>query len=342
MKEMNGPTGPITSTQELVAQMTTPSLSVRDAVSKIGGKVMILGVGGKMGPSLAELIVRSGGVVTGVDVFPDAGVKSYLEKVGVTTIQMDLFDAAELTRLPQTEHVIIMAGTKFGSSENTPFTWAMNSFLPGKIMEHFNHSKIIYISSGNVYKFSSVNSNGATEISDVEPVGEYAMSRLGGERIVEYQARRHALPTCIIRLFYATELRYGIIHDIAVKVKNGETLDLSMGHVNQIWQGDANAYIVKSFSLCQTPAKVINLTGPDVLSVRDIAIRLGQLMGTTPKFNGTESPNALLGDASEMMSMFGKPAISPEQIIEWVAWWVKHDCESLGKPTKFEKRNGKF
>ncbi|MFZ5515628.1 MAG: NAD-dependent epimerase/dehydratase family protein [Candidatus Zhuqueibacterota bacterium] len=342
MNEMNGPAGPIKSTEELVAQMTTPSQSVRDAVSAIGRKVMILGVGGKMGPSLAELIVKAGGAVIGVDVFPDAGVKSYLDKVGVTTIQMDLFDSAELARLPEMEHVIIMAGTKFGSSENTQFTWAMNSYLPGKIMENFTRSKVIYISSGNVYKFTSVESNGATEISDVEPIGEYAMSRLGGERIVEYQARRHAIPSCIIRLFYATELRYGVIHDIAVKVKNGETLDVSMGHFNQIWQGDANAYIVKAFSLCQTPAKVINLTGPDVLSVRDIATRLGQLMGMTPKFRGTESPTALLGDASEMAATFGKPAISPDQIMEWVAWWVQHDGESLGKPTKFEKRNGKF
>lgn len=334
--------GLIQSTSELVERMTAPSDTVREAVANLDGEVMILGVAGKMGPTLAELIVRAGGRVTGVDIFPDPAVKLCLEKLGVKTIKCDLFDKIQLAALPESENIILMAGTKFGSSDNSPFTWAMNTYLPGKIMERYTNSKIVYISSGNVYKFTSVESKGASEASDVEPIGEYAMSRLGGERIVEFHSRHFNIPACIVRLFYATELRYGVIQDIAVKIKDGKTLDLSMGHFNQIWQGDANAYIVKAFSLCEVPAKVINLTGQDVLSVREVATRLGELMGIEPKFTGAESPTALLGDASEIMNRFGWPAISAEQIIEWVAWWVKNEGESLGKPTKFEKRNGKF
>ncbi len=342
MTEENKQSGAIQSTAELIDYMTTPDDAVKEAVAKIGNAVMILGVGGKMGPTLAELIVRAGGRVTGVDIFPDDRIRFYLDNQGVRTIKCDLFDDRQLADLPDVEHIILMAGTKFGSSDNSAFTWAMNSFLPGKIMNRFKNSKIVYISSGNVYKFTSINTKGASEDSEVQPIGEYAMSRLGGERIVEFHSNHLKIPACIIRLFYATELRYGVIQDIAVKMKNGETLDLSMGHFNQIWQGDANAYIVKAFLLCDVPAKVINLTGPEVLSVRDVAQRLGDLMGIEPKFTGTESSTALLGDASEIIDTFGRPAISTNQIIEWVAWWTKNEGESLGKPTKFEKRNGKF
>jgi len=333
---------PIKTTAELIEIMTDANDAVKDAVSNIGREVMILGVGGKMGPTLAELIVRAGGKVVGIDIFPDAGVKAYLENLGVKTIKCDLFNEAQLAALPDMENIILMAGTKFGSSDNAPFTWAMNTYLPGKIMERFTNSKVVYISSGNVYKFTSVETKGASESSEVEPVGEYAMSRLGGERVVEFHSRHYNIPACIVRLFYATELRYGVIQDIAVKIKNGETLDLSMGHFNQIWQGDANAYIVKAFSLCDIPAKVVNLTGAEVLAVREVATKLGKLMGIEPKFQGAESNTALLGDASEIMEKFGKPTIESDQIIEWVAWWVKNDGENLGKPTKFEKRNGKF
>jgi nucleoside-diphosphate-sugar epimerase len=315
---------------------------LKQAISDLGKEIMILGVAGKMGPTLAELIIRAGGDVVGVDLFPDTAVKSYLEKIGVQTIQCDLFDNQKLNALPHATHIILMAGTKFGSSANEAFTWAMNTYLPGKVVERFPDSKIVYLSSGNVYKFTDVTGTGATENDALEPIGEYAMSRLGGERLVQFVAQKNQIPTCIVRLFYATELRYGIIHDLASKIKNKIPVDLSMGYFNQIWQGDANAFIVRSLALCAVPAKIINLTGPDVLSVRHVAQQLGELMGIEPQFQGKESPTALLGDTSEIFRHFGKPLISIDQIIEWAAWWVMHEGASLGKPTKFEKRDGKF
>ena len=209
-------------------------------------------------------------------------------------------------------------------------------------MERFKKSNIVYVSSGNVYKFISVKTKGATEADEVEPIGEYAMSRLGAERIVAYHSSRNQTPTCIVRLFYATELRYGVIQDIAIKIRDAKPIELSMGYFNQIWQGDACDFFIKCLSLGTSPATIINLTGPEVLSVREVATMLGELMGIKPNLVGTESDTALLGDASELFARFGKPAISTDQIIEWVAYWVMHGGESLGKPTKFEKRDGKF
>ncbi|HEX9974232.1 MAG TPA: NAD(P)-dependent oxidoreductase, partial [bacterium] len=244
---------PITSLPDLIDKMTTPSSALKQAVSDAGGEIMILGVAGKMGPTLAELIIRAGGKVIGVDLFPDSAVKSYLEQIGVESIQCDLFDNQKLNTLPHASHIILMAGTKFGSSVNEPFTWAMNTYLPGKVVEQFRDSKIVYLSSGNVYKFSDVTGAGAIENDALEPIGEYAMSRLGGERLVQFVAQKNQIPTCIVRLFYATELRYGIIHDLASKIKNKIPIDLSMGYFNQIWQGDANAFIVRCLSLCAVP-----------------------------------------------------------------------------------------
>lgn len=333
---------PFESVEDLVEQMTTPSPALKQTVSNLKGEILILGVGGKMGPTLAELLIKSGASVIGVDIFPDETLKSYLQKTGVKTIKSDLFDETQLVTLPNAPYVFLMAGTKFGATGNEPFIWAINTFLPGKVMERFRESKVVYISSGNVYKFVDVSTHGASETDEVEPIGEYAMSRLGGERILAYQSRRNNTPACIVRLFYATELRYGIIHDIAWKLKNGTPIDLSMGYFNQIWQGDACSYLAQCFALCEVSAKTINLTGPEILLLREVATKLGELMGIRPKFEGTESPTALLGDSSELFKYFGKPSVSADQIIEWVASWVMQDGESLGKPTKFEKRDGRF
>lgn len=335
-------TTPLKTIPELIHQMTTPSPEIIQLISKINNKILILGVGGKMGPTLAELIRRAGGEVIGVDLFPDQKIQQYLDQIGVQTIRADLTDPAQLEKLPEVEHIILMAGTKFGSSQHESFTWMMNTYLPGKVLERFPKSHIVYISSGNVYKFVNVSSKGAAETDEVEPVGEYAMSRLGGERLVQYFSEKNQTPACIVRLFYATELRYGIMHDIASKIKKYEPIDLTMGYFNQIWQGDANAYILKCFSLCQVPAKTINLTGPDVLSVREIATQLGQRMNIEPNFQGKESSTALLGDAAAIFKLFGKPTVAIDQMLDWVAWWVLNVGETLGKPTKFERRDGKF
>jgi nucleoside-diphosphate-sugar epimerase len=329
--------------EELIAKLTEPSSSVKEAVAQIKGHVMLLGIAGKMGPTLAELLVKAGAKhVIGVSRFSHPSQRKYLDSVGVETIQCDLMDDRALLSLPEVDHLFLLAGQKFGSTGNEPLTWAVNTLIPAKILQRFPRSKIIYVSSGNVYQFCKVTSGGSQETDALGPIGEYAQSRLGGERLIQHYSSRNGTPVAILRLFYATELRYGIILDIAQKMRAGEPIDLSVGYVNQIWQGDANSYLARSFCLCQSPAKIVNLTGPEILSVRHIAQQLGKLMGIEPVFQGQESETALLGNASELFNLFGPPSIKPSQIIEWVARWVMHERPTLNRPTKYEIRTGKF
>ena len=335
---------PLIETEEaLIAQMTAPSDGVREAVAQLDGDVLILGVGGKMGPTLAELLVRAGARrVIGVSRFSDQEQQRHLEEVGVETVRADLLDEAALANLPEAPYILLLAGFKFGATGNESATWAMNTWLPGKVVQRFPASRIVYVSSGNVYAFAPVESAGSPEEGELGPVGEYAQSRLGGERVAAYLAEAQGTPLLLVRLFYATELRYGIIHDLAGKVWRREPIDVRMGHMNQIWQGDANAYLARFFPLCASPPAVINLTGPEVLSVRQVALALGRELDREPVFVGEESPTALLGDASQVVAQFGRPAISPDQIVRWAAHWVRQGGASLGKPTKFEARDGKF
>lgn len=333
----------IQTEEELVAKMTEPSPVVREAVGRIKGDIMLLGVAGKMGPSLAELLLKAGAKqVIGVSRFSELKQRHYLDSVGVKTVQCNLIDDQALQTLPEVEHIFLLAGHKFGSTGNEPLTWAMNTLLPAKIMQRFSKSRIVYVSSGNVYQFCEVSSGGSRESDPLEPIGEYAQSRLGGERVIQYYSERNGTPVAILRLFYATELRYGIILDIAQKIKARAPIDLAMGYVNQIWQGDANAYLARSFPFCESPARILNLTGPEILSVREMAFQLGKLMGTEPLFQREESKTALLGNASELFKQLGFPTVKASPIVEWVAHWVMQDKPTLNKPTKFESRSGKF
>lgn len=333
----------ITNEMGLIDQMTYPSASVTEAVSELDGDILILGVGGKMGPSLAELFVRAGAKrVIGVSRFSDSKTKEYLDKLGVDIIQADLLNELELARLPNAPNVLFLAGFKFGASANETMTWAMNSWLPGQIMQKYAESRIIYISSGNVYNYRPITVGGAGEEAEIDPVGEYAQSRLGGERIAEHLSIKHGIPLLIVRLFYATELRYGIIHDLGRKILDGLPIDLIMGHVNQIWQGDANAYLTRLFPLCSSPATILNMTGPDILSVREMAISMSQKLDREPIFVGKEHETALIGKASKLFHNLGRPDISAEQILEWVAHWIRIGGCSLNKPTGYESRTGKF
>lgn len=334
---------PIETEEALIDQMTTPSPEVREAVAAIDGDVMILGIAGKMGVTLGELLVRAGARrVIGVSRFSKPADRDYLESRGIHTEKCDLTDDAGLAALPESRHIFLMAGHKFGATGNEPLTWAMNTLLPAKVMQRFPEARIVYVSSGNVYRFTRPDDGGATESSPTDPIGEYAQSRLGGERMVEFFSQRNGTPVAIVRLFYATELRYGIILDIGQRIWSDEPIDLAMGYVNQIWQGDANAYLARSFPLCESPARVVNLTGQEILRVRDIATRLGALMGKKPKFVGQEAETALLGDPSALVAELGKPSVPPDHIIEWVATWVMNGGPTLGKPTKYEARDGKF
>lgn len=331
------------SEADLIRQMTIPSDRVRAAVGALDGDILILGVAGKMGPTLAELLVRAGARrVIGAARFSDASVQTYLSDIGVDTVKADLLDPGSLSSLPDAPFVVMMAGFKFGATGNESMTWAMNTWLPPLVVERYRAARIIYVSSGNVYAYTSHEGKGALEGGDIGPVGEYAQSRLGGERMVEYAAGKTGAQVLISRLFYATELRYGIIHDIGWRVWEGQAIDLTMGHVNQIWQGDANAYLAQSFPLCGNPPTVLNLTGAQVLPVREIATRLGEHLGRDPVFEGVEAESALLGDATQLLGCLGPPETLIDDVIRWTAHWIRIGGRSLGKPTKYESRKGEF
>jgi len=305
--------------------------------------VMILGIAGKMGPTLGELLVRAGATeVIGVSRFSTPSDRDDLEARGIRTEKCDLLDDAALKALPDAPYIYLMAGHKFGSTGNEPLTWAMNTMLPAKVLHRFPESRTVYVSSGNVYQYTSVDGSGAAENDPVAPVGEYAMSRLGGERLAEFYCKAQGSPLTIARLFYATELRYGIVLDIAQRMVSQTPIDLSMGHVNQIWQGDANAYLAQMFPLCDSPACVVNMTGAEVLLVRELAQKLGEKLGVKPIFEGEESHTALLGDSRVLHEKFGVPQVSVDAIVDWVAHWVTVGGTTLGKPTKYESRTGKF
>ncbi len=333
----------INTLEELMDVMAAPSEAVTKAIGEMGGDFLILGAGGKMGPTLCAMLLRGGAKrVMAVDLYPNPEMRDYLREMGCETITCDLLDSDSLKDLPDCDNVFIMAGFKFGSTGNESSVWAMNTFLPGRVLERFPESRVLLMSSGNVYKFAPVDGAGATEADPVEPIGEYAQSRLGGERVAQYVADRQGTKLVNVRLFYSVEPRYGIIHDLAQNVSAGKEIDLSMGHVNQIWQGDAIRYLILFLTLADSPTKTINITGPEILSVRDLAVAMGKEMGNEPKFIGSEASTALLGNSEEAYGLFGKPAISADQIVKWMAHWVGHGGASLGKPTKYERRDGKF
>lgn len=328
---------------QLIDQMTTPTPEVEAAVRELDGDIVILGIAGKMGPTLGELLVRAGANrVIGVSRFSDPVSRQDLEDRGIETVKADLLDDDALAALPDAPYVYQMAGHKFGSTGNPTLTWGMNTLLPARVVSRYRDAKIVYVSSGNVYAFAPTDGNGATETDPVEPIGEYAQSRLGGERVAAHEADRLGAKLAIIRLFYATELRYGIVLDIGQKVAAGEPIDLAMGHVNQLWQGDANGYLCRCFPFCSSPTTTLNMTGREVVPVRTIAERIGRALSIEPVFTGTEAPTALLGDASRMLDTLGDPRVGIDQIIAWVAGWLEAGGRTLGKPTKFESRTGKF
>ena len=333
----------IQSEESLVEVMTRPSPAVESAVRAVDGDIVILGVAGKMGATLAELLIRAGARrVIGVSRFSQPSTEEYLRAIGVETIMADLLDDTALTSLPDAACVYQMAGFKFGATGNQTLTWAANAHLPLRVIERYRDARIVYVSAGNVYAYAAVDGHGAVEEDRLDPVGEYAQSRLGGERLATFMAQRLDTKLLIVRLFYATELRYGILHDLAHSIVARTPIDLTMGHVNQIWQGDANAYLTRAASLAAYPATILNMTGQEVISVRKIALALGDRLGVDPVFEGSESETALLGDSSKLYELLGTPPTSLMQIADWVAHWVEMGGCSLGKPTKYGSRDGVF
>lgn len=334
---------------ELVERLTEPSDDTRTAAADLGGDVLILGAGGKMGSSLALLLHRSLAVagsshrVICVSRFTDAESAMVLGRAGIRTIGCDLMDRKELERLPDTPNVLYLVGSKFGSASNPAQTWAINTLLPALVAERFRAARIVALSTGNVYPFVAPETGGASEDTPPDPIGEYAQSCLGRERMFAYMSERYGTPVVLVRLNYATDLRYGVLLDLAQRVIAGEPIAVETGYVNTIWQRDANAALIQAFRLCSTPPAVLNLTGPDIIRVRDAAERMAALMGVPkPTFVGTEAPTALLSNASRCWSLFPGPSVSSSTLIAWTSAWVKSGGPTIGKPTKFAVRDGRF
>ena len=328
--------------------MSRPTPEVVEAMGEMTGDLLILGVGGKMGPTLAKLAKRaidesgSGKRVIGVSRFSSPGLQADLNQAGIETIACDLLNETELQRLPDIPNVIFMAGRKFGSTGNEPLTWAMNTYLPGRVAEKYRNSRIVIFSTGNVYPLTPVSHGGATETHPVDPIGEYAQSCLGRERVFAHASNQFGTPLVILRLNYAIDLQYGILLDIAEKVYHEKPVDVTMGTANVIWQGDANAVVLRTLMHCQSPPMLLNLTGPEIVSIRWLATRFGEICGKAPTFAGVEADTALLSNAARCHQLFSYPRISLEQMVQWVAHWVEIGGMTLGKPTKFEVRDGKF
>jgi nucleoside-diphosphate-sugar epimerase len=328
--------------------LSDPSDAAVDAMRRANGDVIVLGVAGKMGPTLARMARRAmdaAGLshrVIGVSRFSSPDQQRTLEAFGVETIRCDLLDESALAQLPDVPHVVYMAGRKFGSTGNEPLTWAMNAHLPALVCARYRRSRLVVFSTGNVYGLTPHSRGGSREDDRLVPVGEYAMSCLARERMVEYCSDTDGIPVAILRLNYATEMRYGVLVDLARRVSRREPVDVTMGYFNTIWQGDANAMALAALTHASTPASIVNLAGPEEVSVRSAATELARLLDTDVRFTGREADDALLSNGSRGWALLGRPRVDLERMIAWTADWTRRGGDHLGKPTQFESRAGRF
>lgn len=338
----------ITSLEDLEDNLSAPNDSVVKTLSDLGGDVLVLGAGGKMGPSLSRMALRairqvgSDQRVIAVSRFTESKSAQQLEEWGIETISGDLLDPNFISSLPDALNVIYMAGRKFGTASAEHLTWATNTYLPSLVCDRFRDSRIVAFSTGNVYPQMPVDGPGASEEDLPNPIGEYGMSCLGRERTFEYFSRKYQIPSVIIRLNYATELRYGALVDLAEKVFRREEISLSMGYFNVIWQADANAITLCSLMKSAVPPFVVNVTGPVLLSTKDIALRLGELMGKSVRFVGTESPTALHSSIKLASSFYNEPQVELDEMLVATSDWIMNGRVSLGKPTHFEVADGQY
>ena len=345
---MNNYPEKISNEEQLEELISRPGNELTEMFSKLDGDIMILGINGKIGPTLALMAKRAcdkAGVkkrVVGVDRQMTEEQKKYFEKAGIETLNGDMLDTNFINSLPALKNVIFLAGMKFGSVDNLSLTWAINSYLPALVAEHFKNSRIVAFSTGCVYELVPVKSGGSKETDMPVAVGEYAQSCLGRERMFEYGSNTHKTPVALIRLNYSVEMRYGVLVDIAQKVKNNQPVDLTMGYFNVIWQGDVNDFVLRSLQHTSSPARVLNITGSETLSVKNVALKFGKLFNVKPVLVGKEAETALLSDSSEAYALFGKPRMPIDKVIEWIGAWMNEDKKLLGKPTHFEVRDGKY
>lgn len=325
--------------------MSAPSPALAADLARAPGDILVLGVAGKMGPTLARMAKRAapGRRVIGVARFTEKVLRAKLESWGVECLACDLLDRAALERLPRAPNVVFMAGFKFGAAGNAAMTWAMNAGLPFAVAETFRDSRIVVFSTACVYPYVATGSGGATEGTPAgSPPGDYANSCVGRERAFEYGSQRWGTPGRLVRLEYAIDMRYGVLYDVASKVFAGEPVDVTMGHVNVIWQGDANEASLRLLAHCTVPTSPLNLSGPETVSVRSLAEEFGQRFGRAAVVTGRESPTAWLVDSAAIHTLLGVPRVPLERMIDWVADWVACGQPSLGKPTHFEARDGRY
>jgi len=324
--------------------LSEPTERTKKVVAGLGGDIAVLGAGGKMGPTLAMMLKKasSGKKIYAVSRFSDKEARSRIQQAGINVIGADLLDDSLYSRLPNVENVFYLAGMKFGATGNQPLTWALNSFLPALVARHYKNARIVVFSTGNVYPLVDINSGGASEETAPDPLGEYAQSCLGRERMFQYFSQLYDTPVTIVRLNYANEPRYGIIVDLTLKILNDEPIDLTMGAVNLIWQRDANDYIIQAMSLAQSPPAILNVTGPDIVLIRQLAEQIGKVLDKEPKFVSHEAQTALLSNASRCFSVFGYPKTTLDEMVSVIVKWVTAGKKVYDKPTKYDVRDGKF
>jgi dTDP-4-dehydrorhamnose reductase len=338
----------ITSVDHLESMLSEPTAGVIKTLARLEGDILILGVNGKMGPTLARMARRASDAagihrrIVGVSRFSSEGAEARLQAQGIATIRCDLLNPEALQQLPDMPNVVFMTGMKFGATGQEALTWAMNSYLPGMVCQRFRRSRIVAFSTGNVYGLSAVRRGGSLETDPLNPHGEYAISCLGRERIFEHFSHSLNIPIALIRLNYAAEMRYGVLVDLALKVQNDQPIDVTMGHFNTIWQADANAVALQAFDQVSIPPFVLNVAGPELLSVRRIAAEFGALFSKPVTITGIESGDAFLSNAEKAYRLFGLPRVSVQQMVRWIAAWIQQGGATHGKPTHFEVQDGKF
>ena len=334
--------------EELDELLTRPTQKLVDFVRTLQGPLLLLGAGGKMGPTLALLAKRAAEAsghtlrVIAASRFSNSAARTNLEREGVATVACDLLDASAVAKLPEAPTIIYLVGLKFGTTADPAATWAINTVVPSRVMERFPNAKIVALSTANVYPQKEVADGGSIESDPLTPIGEYANSAVGRDRIFQYYSARFHTPMALLRLSYAVELRYGVLVDIAQKVAHDEAIDLANGYITCIWQGDANDAILRAFALADSSLTVWNLCRPEIYSVRTIAQRFGELLGRVPRFSGQEAPTAMLANAHALCAKLGTPSVSIQKVIQWAARWVARGGANFGRPTHFEVRDGGY
>lgn len=336
-------------TEEKLNQLlTTPSDALVADIQKIEGDIMVLGAGGKMGPTLcilAKKAAEKAGIqkrVIAVSRFSDPISTQLLKDHGVEIIPCDLTDHDQLEALPEVENIIFMAGLKFGTTGNEAKTWYMNAALPAFVAKKFKKSNFVVFSSGNVYPIVPISSGGSRETDPTGPIGEYTQSVLARERIFESAAQQYGTKVLIYRLNFAVDLRYGVLYDMADRILKGEPISVTTPVLNCIWQGSANEIAIRSLLHATAPCNVMNVTGPETVSIRSAAQQLGEILGKEPIFEGTEGTDAYLNNAAKAMAVFGYPAVPIHTLIQWQAQWILDGGRGLNKPTHFEERKGSY